>query len=171
MISFQQAVGNQPGSVKIPVIKPDVEFNRGALHIQGHDDGEETPMIKIDQLGLRGSSLIKIDVEGMEADVLTGAQRTIRTFHPILFVENSNAEKSPEVISILYDFGYKCWWHISDYYNPHNYFQNRENIFPNVHPESNLICFHKSSNVTMSGFIECEGIDDNCSKAIDRMHR
>jgi len=32
--------------------------------------------------------LIKIDVEGMEKEVITGAQQTIRHFKPIIWTEN-----------------------------------------------------------------------------------
>ena len=43
-------------------------------------------MVSIDSLNQR-ADLIKIDVEGMEQDVLKGAERTINEHHPILMVE------------------------------------------------------------------------------------
>jgi FkbM family methyltransferase len=38
--------------------------------------------------------LIKIDVEGMDMDVLIGARNTIKTFKPIIFIEHNDNRKS-----------------------------------------------------------------------------
>jgi FkbM family methyltransferase len=47
----------------------------------------EIPTVSIDSLGLKRVDLIKIDVEGMEFEVLDGADHSIHDHHPILFVE------------------------------------------------------------------------------------
>jgi FkbM family methyltransferase len=44
-------------------------------------------MITIDSLGLKRLDLLKLDVEGMEAEALDGARETIDRCKPILFVE------------------------------------------------------------------------------------
>ncbi len=41
----------------------------------------------VDDASLRRVDVIKIDVDGAEADVLRGAHRTLERFHPHLFVE------------------------------------------------------------------------------------
>jgi Methyltransferase FkbM domain len=45
------------------------------------------PALRLDALGLDRIDLIKIDVEGMELDVLEGARASIERHHPILTVE------------------------------------------------------------------------------------
>jgi hypothetical protein len=45
------------------------------------------PALRLDALGLERIDLIKIDVEGMELDVLEGARASIERHHPILTVE------------------------------------------------------------------------------------
>jgi hypothetical protein len=44
-------------------------------------------MITLDAMNLSRVDLIKIDVEGMEVEVLQGAQRTIESCHPVILVE------------------------------------------------------------------------------------
>jgi hypothetical protein len=48
----------------------------------------EIPAITIDGLGLTRLDLLKIDVEGMEAEVLDGARRSIAAHLPIITAEH-----------------------------------------------------------------------------------
>ncbi|MEY3369904.1 MAG: hypothetical protein RLZZ361_574 [Cyanobacteriota bacterium] len=48
--------------------------------------------------------IIKIDVEGTEARIITGLKTTIQKHSPIIIVENNNID---EVKTLLNDFGYK----------------------------------------------------------------
>jgi FkbM family methyltransferase len=50
--------------------------------------------------------LIKVDIEGMELQFLTGANQTIHMHHPILFIEHTKVEKD-ELRRRLVDLGYK----------------------------------------------------------------
>lgn len=54
-------------------------------------DRETVPIEKLDDLGARNVSLIKIDVEGMEPEVLSGARQTIERDRPRLYVEAQDA--------------------------------------------------------------------------------
>src|SRR5690349_20154068 len=55
-------------------------------------------MISLDSLQLQNVSLIKIDVEGMELEVLQGASETILREHPVLLLEILGSVK-PETAS------------------------------------------------------------------------
>jgi hypothetical protein len=48
----------------------------------------------IDGLGLERLDLLKLDVEGMEAEALDGARETITRCKPILFVETIKSDKA-----------------------------------------------------------------------------
>lgn len=76
----------------------------------------EVPVTTIDSYildhGLPAVDLIKIDVEGLEDDVLRGAERTIERFHPHLFVEisaeNQNGDPDGSVRGLL-NRGYEAY--------------------------------------------------------------
>ncbi len=61
----------------------------------------------LDSHNLENVDFIKIDVEGYEPEVLQGAERTITTYNPVLFIEvlNKYKQTSP-VFDILASYGY-----------------------------------------------------------------
>jgi FkbM family methyltransferase len=86
--------------------------NRGMNRIT-FEKGEADTEIEIDTIDLytkendiKDINLIKIDVEGFEYNVLKGAESTIRTFSPILFIEldDNNLKEQGASASDLVDF-------------------------------------------------------------------
>ena len=71
--------------------------------------------------------LIKIDVEGMEKEVLEGAQSIILQHRPYLFVENDRKEKSKELVAYIREMGYLPYWVTTALFNKDNYFEKKEN--------------------------------------------
>jgi FkbM family methyltransferase len=69
------------------------EFNSGGIFLSAGngDTARSVPAIRLDDYvsehGLSRISLIKIDVEGFEMNVLQGAAETLKRFKPALFVE------------------------------------------------------------------------------------
>jgi hypothetical protein len=61
--------------------------------------------ISLDSLNLSRIDLIKIDVEGMELDVLEGAANSIAKLHPMLFVETLKSDKDA-IRAWLQNLGY-----------------------------------------------------------------
>ena len=64
-------------------------------------NGESVKMISIDSLDLERCDYIKIDVEGAEILVLTGALNTINKYHPIIFFEETDKILSTEMIESM----------------------------------------------------------------------
>jgi len=54
----------------------------------------EIRMLALDSFALGRVDLIKIDVEGMELDVLEGAAQSIARYHPVLMVESIKTDKA-----------------------------------------------------------------------------
>ena len=88
VVCLNKGAGKDRGSVKVPVLDPAVEQNFSAMNIKGHGQGDSIEVATIDSFEPNQCKLIKIDVEGIEADVLDGAEITIKRLQPILFVEN-----------------------------------------------------------------------------------
>jgi FkbM family methyltransferase len=75
------AVGSEPGVVEMnPVVEYDGQVKVG-------EGGDEVELRTIDSFGFSDVSLIKIDVEGYDFEVLKGATETIRVWRPALVVE------------------------------------------------------------------------------------
>jgi FkbM family methyltransferase len=87
-------------------------------------------------------ALIKIDVEGMELDVLQGANHILMRCRPLLYVEDDRANKSAELHSWLDLNDYHVYRHLPTLYNPRNYRNYRVNVFGDI-VSSNLLCIPK----------------------------
>ena len=99
--SFHAAAGRAPGSLKVPPLDYAAENNFGGLSLGGASTGEDVPVVTLDGFNLPAVRLLKVDVEGMEADVLLGARQLIARHRPVLYVENDRRDKSEALILSL----------------------------------------------------------------------
>ena len=126
-------------------------------------------IITIDSLSLEACSLIKVDVESMEKEVLAGANDTIRQFRPLMFVENNDLEKSEELIGSIFSMDYEAWWVISDYFRASNFFANKENVFSTSAPSVDLFCVPAEQPVNIVGLELVRDTSDNWLVARERI--
>lgn len=155
VLAFQQAVGAAQGEIVVPLLDWRREQNFGGLALGQYQEGERVPMITIDSLNLQRCDLIKVDVEGMEMDVLRGATSTIARTRPFLYVENDRREKAAELVRYIDGLGYNMFWHAPPLYNPDNFRQNAENVFAQI-VSLNMFCMHKDLPHQMQGFQKVE---------------
>ena len=139
--THQVAVGRTLGVVNVPVLDYTQYANFGALAMGG-TGGEQVPLVTLDSLNL-DCQFIKIDVEGMEGDVIAGAEGIIREHQPVLYLENDRPDKSAALISQLFALDYRLYWHMPYYFNVNNYFGIRENIYGGT-ISVNMLGVHKS---------------------------
>jgi FkbM family methyltransferase len=86
----------------------DVPENLGAQRLRVGEG--EFPVVALDSIQFDSTvAAIKIDVEGMEADVLQGAQALIERSRPILYVECAGDAEFRAVSRWLDDRGYTFW--------------------------------------------------------------
>ena len=95
----QLGVGSTREIIEVAFIDPEIENNFGGLSLQDHSiekvreekgihlDGEKIAICKIDDMGLQKCDFIKIDVEGMEPQVLMGGRATILDLRPYIYIE------------------------------------------------------------------------------------
>lgn len=133
------AIGNSIGIEQIPCIDFSKPGNFGGSVI---GSGNNTCYIRtIDEYIFKDVSLIKIDVEGKEGDVLLGAKRTIEKYKPVLYIENDREEKD-ELCRLVESLGYEWQWHYSPLFREDNYLQSKENVFPCIFG-INMLCTPK----------------------------
>lgn len=148
VITVQAGLGAYQGSIKVPVLDPSKGHNFGGFSISNHDTGEEVPVRTIDSLNLNRCRLIKVDVEGMECEVLEGARNTITRLRPVLYVENDRTEHSQRLIALIQSFGYRLWWHLPRMYNPDNFRGDKENLFGNI-VSVNMLCLPQETQAVV----------------------
>ena len=84
--------------------------NPGGFRISSAATGESIALESLD--GIMSADVLKIDTEGFELEVLTGAERVLEEHRPAIFIELSEdnlldqGSSSAEVISFLMDRGY-----------------------------------------------------------------
>jgi FkbM family methyltransferase len=136
----QLGVGLRREIVKVPFLDPEVENNFGGLSIKDQEEGEDVAIINIDGMRLDRLDFLKIDVEGMEPEVLMGGLNTINKFKPIIYMEVDREENHQLLSEIVEALDYSIEQH-----NPFLYSDDYEgdNIFPNV-ASFNALCIPRN---------------------------
>ncbi|SAL06832.1 FkbM family methyltransferase [Caballeronia calidae] len=114
------ALGESPGELIVP--QPDyfahASFGSLELRQQANTEyigqrisyapsaGAPVPVVSIDSLHLERIDLIKLDVEGMEVEVLRGAQKALENHKPILSIEIIKSDQSV-IKGLLDERGYR----------------------------------------------------------------
>jgi FkbM family methyltransferase len=144
----QAGLGAVTGEVTTPFLAPDQPFNFGGVSLLGATEGETAPLRTIDDLGLTACHFIKLDIEGMEVEALKGAEKTVRAFRPMMYVENDRKERSEQLITLLLSWRYRLYWHITSLFSPDNFAGDPQNIFGNV-ASFNMLCAPFERNVVV----------------------
>jgi len=151
---YHLAVGNESGQITVPPINYTEAANIGGLSLREDGPGERVGLVKLDDvLDVPELQLIKIDVEGMEENVLKGAAGLIAKHRPGLYVENDRLEKSESLIRYIQSLSYRLYWHLPPLFNPDNYFNEQTDIFGNV-ASINMLCIPSETNLQIEGLIE-----------------
>lgn len=125
--TLHAAVGRQRGQIIAPAFDFTQDNNYGGVALGGWQDGNPVPQVALDEV-VPAAHFLKVDVEGMEADVFHGAERLIARCRPVLYFEANPEDGHPPtegpkqlaLIRQVQGYGYTCWWHFAPHYNPHN---------------------------------------------------
>jgi len=158
VFAYQQGLGRSPGELRVPVLMPDQVVNFGGVALEANQDGEPVRITTIDALGLKGLSLVKADVEGMEQAVLEGGRETIARSRPALYVECDRRDRAPALIEYILSFNYRAFWHSPMFFNPENFAGNPQNVFGNT-ASANLLAL-AAERVGPIGLPEVKGPED-----------
>jgi FkbM family methyltransferase len=145
------AVGARRGTIRVPELDPSQPANFGGVSLAAVTEGHIVPCFALDDFaGLPRVKLLKIDVEGMEAEVLHGGRKLIERFSPHLYVENDRVDRSEALMRLIDSLGYRLYWHTPPLYDPDNAERERVDLFPNVR-SFNLLCVHRDAPSAVAG--------------------
>lgn len=130
--------------------------NFGGISLGKQDkNGVSIKVIPLDDLvaDLPKVDLLKLDVEGMEGEVIQGAIKTINRCRPWMYIENDRLEKSQALIEQIMELDYRLWWHIPPLFNANNFFGVKENDYGNV-ASFNMLCLPREDNTQVDNLLE-----------------
>lgn len=95
------------------------------------DTGTRIKTIKLDEVEVPKCSLIKIDVESYEWEVIQGGQKFLRKHKPVLYMEaKNNVDGTKKYLKWLFDNGWRCYWHFAFWYRKNNYKNDSNDVKP-----------------------------------------
>ena len=104
MSAYNYAVGQNNGELEMYIRNTSLNKNPES---QNSKDKIKVPMICIDSFvkneNLKKIDLIKIDVDGMEYEILEGAHETIKMFRPDMIIETNNDIR---IMNLVKEWGY-----------------------------------------------------------------
>jgi FkbM family methyltransferase len=83
---------------------------------------------------------LKIDVEGMELDVLRGAAEMIQRCKPVMYIEADRPDKFDALTAFIRYLGYVPYWHTPMLFNPDNFKGVARNVWGADVASFNLLC-------------------------------
>ena len=111
VIALQAAAGRRAGFVDLSIVR--VDDGQSSVALVRGDRVVRVPVVRIDDVLLREMVdpedvyLMKIDVEGAEADVIAGASRLLETGNAEIIFEAWGDEELQRARSILEGYGYR----------------------------------------------------------------
>jgi FkbM family methyltransferase len=144
-------MGAAAGSIGVPESDFGNIGNFGGVSLGDGAGREMVPVVTLDSLALDRLRLLKIDVEGMEENVLEGGLETIARLRPVIYVENDREDRSASLIRRILGFDYQLWWHLPLLYRADNLHAVQENIFPTI-AAINMIGVPREQPVDATGF-------------------
>ncbi|MFT5111022.1 MAG: FkbM family methyltransferase [Parasphingorhabdus sp.] len=124
----------------LPVIDYSQPANYGGIRLLTEQDEQVIHCVSLDDVvDTDRLALIKIDVEGMECEVLRGANQLIQNYRPLLSVENDLSEQAAKLIDYIRALDYRMFNSFPPLFNPNNFRGYSGNIFEKI-VSSNLVC-------------------------------
>lgn len=150
----EAAVGSSHDELSIPDINYAVATNFGGISPRQFDRGRPVRQVRLDDYAWIGRvDLIKIDVEGMEQEVILGAQTMIERQRPVLYVENDRIDRSESLIRQIDNLGYRLYWHLAPLFNPGNFRGETANDFNGI-AASNMLGIPRERPIAVEGLVE-----------------
>lgn len=130
---FQCGLGDEHGEFEIAEEPINSNNNFGGFSLNTlhklTEDGTGIHLCSLDEFNIERLDFIKIDVEGMEIDVLLGGNTTISRDRPIIFAEVNSLEGGLPLLQWCAGHQYLMFCSLHPAYNQHNFAGNVVNCF------------------------------------------
>ena len=151
VFTAQMALGASNGWVSVPPVDYSQEGNFGAVEMC--NEGERVQIVTLDSMQLSRCDLIKIDVEGMEQQVLQGGYETIKRSRPVLYVENDREGKQEDLLNYIQSLEYDCYAHLPKLFSKFNYRGNQDNEYGET-ISLNMLCLPRERQFDIPETVE-----------------
>lgn len=151
VLTYPYALGEKKQSLNLIGIDPTVPLNRGGVELEtanhGYIPGQQ---YTLDSLAMPRCDFIKIDVEGMELEVLKGATNKIKQFRPIIFFESDRKDKAAPLHQWMQAQNYRLMMIKTPLSSEDNYNHNPDPTFFNV-MNSNVLAIPIEKQASLMG--------------------
>lgn len=132
--AFNVALSDAPARLMMDAIDLGETHNFGALSLTATREtaveGQYEILVeKLDSMDIPPVDFIKLDVEGMESQVLAGAQVIIARDRPVIFAECNTLEGGRHLLDFASLGGYRAFGCLSGAYHADNFNKVEKNIF------------------------------------------
>jgi len=104
------------------------------------EKGTRIKTIKLDEIKVDNCSLVKIDVEAHEWEVIQGGQQFLKKHKPVLYMEAKKEIKgTKKYLKWLFENGWNCYWHYAFWFRPNNFLNNKDPIHDPGKGDMNII--------------------------------
>jgi len=112
----------------------------GMARLDAAGGGEGVPIRAADSLGIPDPDIIKLDVEGYEANMLRGAKEVLTRAKPVLIMESwlVNPEETLEPLQLLENCGYQLFHPVWMFECPLGRFYSRSHLMVPAHTRKGL---------------------------------
>jgi FkbM family methyltransferase len=130
---FQCGLGHEHKEIKIANTFEDSKNNFGGFSINAPmmmtESGDTIQLRTLDEVSIMHLDFLKLDVEGMEIDVLLGGDATLSRDRPIIFAEVNSLRSGIPLLHWCLNHQYAMLCALYSAYNPQNYNNNIVNYF------------------------------------------
>ena len=122
VVALQKACGAESGRAALEVVQ---KANWGSATLK---EGNDVEVVRLDDVVEEKVGLLKVDVEGVEREVLQGAERVLEE-GPLVFVEADREESGKRVVEFLKEREFELRWFISLLWKDNNFRGCKSNPF------------------------------------------
>lgn len=128
---------SRDGVLSYPPLDFSRDNNLGAGRLGKFDGVHAAKVIRLQQ----ACDFLKIDVEGMELEVLKGAAPMIAEKRPVIYLEADREDRFESLVAFIRELGYYPYWHTPPLFNPKNLRERADNVWGEEIYSINIVAF------------------------------